>query len=29
MFLLCTPWANFITGQVLNITGGQFSGMTI
>jgi 3-oxoacyl-[acyl-carrier protein] reductase len=28
VFLLCTPWANFITGQVLNITGGQFSGMT-
>src|SRR5438477_7378208 len=27
VFLLCTPWANFITGQVLNITGGQFSGM--
>ena len=28
VFLLCTPWANFVTGQVLNITGGQFSGMT-
>jgi 3-oxoacyl-[acyl-carrier protein] reductase len=28
VFLLCTPWANFITGQVLNITGGQFTGMT-
>jgi 3-oxoacyl-[acyl-carrier protein] reductase len=28
VFLLCTPWANYITGQVLNITGGQFSGMT-
>jgi 3-oxoacyl-[acyl-carrier protein] reductase len=28
VFLLCTPWANFITGQVLSITGGQFSGMT-
>src|SRR5437764_2436232 len=27
-FLLCTPWANFITGQVLGITGGQFGGMT-
>ena len=28
MFLLCTPWANYITGQVLSITGGQFGGMT-
>jgi 3-oxoacyl-[acyl-carrier protein] reductase len=28
VFLLCTPWANFVTGQVLNITGGQFTGMT-
>jgi 3-oxoacyl-[acyl-carrier protein] reductase len=28
VFLLCTPWANFITGQVLGITGGQFGGMT-
>ena len=28
VFLLCTPWANYITGQVLSITGGQFSGMT-
>jgi 3-oxoacyl-[acyl-carrier protein] reductase len=28
VFLLCTPWANFITGQVLSITGGQFGGMT-
>ena len=27
IFLLCTPWANYIHGQVLNITGGQFSGM--
>ena len=27
VFLLCTPWANYVTGQVLNITGGQFSGM--
>jgi hypothetical protein len=26
--VLCTPWANFITGQVLSITGGQFGGMT-
>ena len=28
MFLLCTPWANYINGQVLSITGGQFGGMT-
>ena len=27
VFLLCTPWANFITGQVLGITGGQWGGM--
>src|SRR5665648_383897 len=25
VFLLCSPWANYITGQVLNITGGQFT----
>jgi 3-oxoacyl-[acyl-carrier protein] reductase len=28
VFFLCSPWSNFIHGQVLNITGGQFSGMT-
>jgi 3-oxoacyl-[acyl-carrier protein] reductase len=28
VFLLCTPWSNFITGQVLGITGGQWAGMT-
>jgi 3-oxoacyl-[acyl-carrier protein] reductase len=28
VFFLCTPWANFVHGQVLNITGGQFTGMT-
>jgi 3-oxoacyl-[acyl-carrier protein] reductase len=28
IFLLCTPWANFIHGQVLHVTGGQFGGMT-
>jgi 3-oxoacyl-[acyl-carrier protein] reductase len=27
IFLLCTPWANFVHGQVLNVTGGQFTGM--
>jgi 3-oxoacyl-[acyl-carrier protein] reductase len=29
VFFLCSPWANFVHGQVLNITGGQFSGMTM
>ena len=28
VFFLCSPWSNFVHGQVLNITGGQFSGMT-
>ena len=28
VFLLCSPWSNFIHGQVLNVTGGQFTGMT-
>ena len=28
VFLLCTPWANYITGQVLTISGGQLGGMT-
>ena len=28
VFLLCTPWANYITGQALGITGGQLGGMT-
>jgi 3-oxoacyl-[acyl-carrier protein] reductase len=28
VFYLCSPWSNFVHGQVLNITGGQFSGMT-
>jgi 3-oxoacyl-[acyl-carrier protein] reductase len=27
VFLLCTPWANYITGQALGVTGGQFGGM--
>ena len=27
VFLLCTPWSNYIHGQVLNVTGGQFGGM--
>jgi 3-oxoacyl-[acyl-carrier protein] reductase len=28
VFFLCSPWANFVHGQVLNVTGGQWSGMT-
>jgi 3-oxoacyl-[acyl-carrier protein] reductase len=28
VFFLCSPWANYVSGQVLNITGGQFAGMT-
>jgi 3-oxoacyl-[acyl-carrier protein] reductase len=28
IFILCTPWSNYIHGQVLHITGGQFGGMT-
>jgi 3-oxoacyl-[acyl-carrier protein] reductase len=27
VFFLCTPWANYVHGQVLNVTGGQFGGM--
>jgi 3-oxoacyl-[acyl-carrier protein] reductase len=29
VFFLCSPWSNFVHGQVLNVTGGQFSGMTM
>ncbi len=29
VFFLCSPWANYVHGQVLNITGGQFGGMTM
>jgi 3-oxoacyl-[acyl-carrier protein] reductase len=28
IYLLCSPWSNYIHGQVLNVTGGQFGGMT-
>jgi len=28
IFFLCSPWSNYVHGQVLNVTGGQFSGMT-
>jgi 3-oxoacyl-[acyl-carrier protein] reductase len=27
VFLLCSPWSNYVHGQVLNVTGGQFGGM--
>jgi 3-oxoacyl-[acyl-carrier protein] reductase len=27
VFFLCSPWSNYVHGQVLNVTGGQFSGM--
>ncbi len=29
IFFLCSPWSNYVHGQVLNITGGQFGGMTM
>src|SRR3954465_13724131 len=28
VLFLCSPWSNYVHGQVLNVTGGQFSGMT-
>ncbi len=28
VLFLCSPWANYVHGQVLNVTGGQFGGMT-
>jgi 3-oxoacyl-[acyl-carrier protein] reductase len=28
IFLLCSPWSDYITGQVLTISGGQFGGMS-
>ncbi|HEX5927654.1 MAG TPA: SDR family NAD(P)-dependent oxidoreductase [Baekduia sp.] len=27
VFFLCSPWSDFVHGQVLNVTGGQFTGM--
>ena len=29
VFFLCSPWSNYVHGQVLNVTGGQFTGMTM
>jgi 3-oxoacyl-[acyl-carrier protein] reductase len=28
VFFLCSRWSNYVHGQVLNVTGGQFTGMT-
>ncbi len=28
VFFLCSPWSNYVSGQVLHITGGQLGGMT-
>ena len=28
VFFLCSPWSDYVQGQVLNVTGGQFGGMT-
>src|ERR687893_830701 len=28
VFFLCSPWSNYVHGQVLNVTGGQFTGGT-
>jgi 3-oxoacyl-[acyl-carrier protein] reductase len=28
VFFLVSPWSNYVHGQVLNVTGGQFTGMT-
>jgi 3-oxoacyl-[acyl-carrier protein] reductase len=27
IFFLCSPWSNYVHGQVLNVTGGSFGGM--
>src|ERR1044072_1280427 len=28
VFFLCSPWSNYVHGETLNVTGGQFTGMT-
>src|SRR5262249_12902341 len=28
IFFLCSPWSNYVHGQVLNVSGGQIGGMT-
>ena len=27
IFFLCSPWSNYVHGQVINVTGGSFNGM--
>ena len=27
VFFLCSPWSNYVDGQCINVTGGQFGGM--
>ena len=27
VFYLCSPWSNYVSGQVLNVTGGHAAGM--
>ena len=29
IFFLCSPWSNFVQGQVLTVNGGQMTGMTV
>ena len=29
VFFLCSPWSNFVQGQVLTVNGGQMTGMTV
>ncbi len=29
IFFLCSPWSNFVHGQVLTVNGGQMTGMTV
>jgi len=29
IFFLCSPWSNFVQGQVLTVNGGQTTGMTV
>jgi 3-oxoacyl-[acyl-carrier protein] reductase len=28
IFFLCSPWSNFVHGQVITASGGQMTGMT-